>query len=63
MIKKAKNSCANFKQQEKQHLLSYMNGMEHVVKKPPQCKNCIYYTSSQCNSDLPVDYKETNFIC
>ncbi len=62
-MKKKYNSCSNFKPVENQHIISYMNGMELVVQKPPQCKGCAYYTSSNCGSIYPTDHSETEFLC
>ncbi len=62
-MKKTINSCSNFRPLENQVISSYMNGMEYIVNKPPQCKNCAYYTSSNCGSIFPTDHVEREFFC
>ncbi len=62
-MKNIKNSCSGFSPVVNQHLVSYMNSMELVVQKPPQCKGCMYYTSKDCGNTFPSNHVEREFFC
>ncbi len=60
---KSNNKCSNFVPISNPRMLSYMNAMEPVIDKPPQCKECSYYTNKNCGSIYETNFSKREFFC
>ncbi len=54
--------CENYTPVSNKQVVSYMNAMINVVRKPPQCRGCTHFTSKSCKHKTPF-YKKFDTFC
>lgn len=64
LTSKHSTHCDNYTPMQNQGVQLYFDAMSPKINKPPQCRNCTYYTSHNCQvGDLSTQINGINFIC